>query len=79
LLQSNFFKISNRTGRDRYDPQQIRHPDTNAEINIPFPMHFVLDWKVKNVTKAQGIKRVEARLTHAFSVYFILPHRRGER
>ena len=25
LLQNNPFKIPKRTGRDRYDPQQIRH------------------------------------------------------
>ncbi len=34
-------------------------PDKNGEINIPFPMHYVLDREGKVVTKAQGIKGIE--------------------
>lgn len=35
-------------------------PDKNGEINIPFPMHYILDREGKIVTKAQGIKGIEA-------------------
>lgn len=35
-------------------------PDKNGEINVPFPMHYVLDRDGKTVLKVQGIKGVEA-------------------
>ena len=35
-------------------------PDKNGEINVPFPMHYVLDREGKVVVKAQGIKGVDA-------------------
>lgn len=35
-------------------------PDKKGEINIPFPMHYVLDRDGKVVVKTQGIKGVEA-------------------
>jgi peroxiredoxin len=35
-------------------------PDKNGEINVPFPMHYVIDRDGKIVLKEQGIKGVEA-------------------
>jgi peroxiredoxin len=35
-------------------------PDKNGEINVPFPMHYVLDRDGKTVVKVQGVKGVEA-------------------
>ncbi len=35
-------------------------PDKNGDINIPFPMHYVLDRDGKTVVKVQGVKGVEA-------------------
>lgn len=35
-------------------------PDKSGEINIPFPMHYVLDRDGKIVAKAQGIKGIDA-------------------
>lgn len=34
-------------------------PDRNGEINVPFPMHYVIDRDGKIVLKEQGIKGVE--------------------
>ena len=39
---------------------QFGAPDKSGNINIPFPMHFVLDRDGKVVAKAQGIKGIEA-------------------
>lgn len=35
-------------------------PDKSGEINVPFPMHYVIDRDGKIVLKEQGIKGVEA-------------------
>ena len=35
-------------------------PDKDGEINIPFPMHYVLDRDGKVLVKAQGIKGIDA-------------------
>ena len=35
-------------------------PDKNGEINVPFPMHYVLDREGKIVVKTQGIKGIDA-------------------
>ncbi|HTH52282.1 MAG TPA: TlpA disulfide reductase family protein [Pyrinomonadaceae bacterium] len=35
-------------------------PDQSGQINIPFPMHFILDRTGKIVLKEQGIKGVDA-------------------
>jgi peroxiredoxin len=35
-------------------------PDKNGEINVPFPMHYVLDRGGKVLVKAQGIKGIDA-------------------
>lgn len=35
-------------------------PDKNGEINIPFPMHYMLDRSGNIVLKVQGIKGVDA-------------------
>ncbi|MFM9904455.1 MAG: TlpA disulfide reductase family protein [Pyrinomonadaceae bacterium] len=35
-------------------------PDKNGEINIPFPMHYVLDREGNIVLKMQGVKGVDA-------------------
>ena len=35
-------------------------PDKSGEINVPFPMHFVLDRNGNAVVQAQGIKGVDA-------------------
>ncbi|MFL6374330.1 MAG: peroxiredoxin family protein [Pyrinomonadaceae bacterium] len=35
-------------------------PDKNGEINVPFPMHYVIDREGKIVVKEQGIKGVDA-------------------
>ena len=35
-------------------------PDKNGDINIPFPMHYVLDRDGEVVVKVQGIKGVDA-------------------
>jgi len=35
-------------------------PDKNGEINVPFPMHYVIDRDGKIVLKEQGVKGVEA-------------------
>jgi peroxiredoxin len=34
-------------------------PDASGNINVPFPMHYVLDRTGKVVAKAQGIKGIE--------------------
>ena len=34
-------------------------PDKNGEINVPFPMHYVLDRNGKVVVKEQGVKGVD--------------------
>lgn len=34
-------------------------PDASGDINVPFPMHYVLDRTGKVVVKAQGIKGIE--------------------
>lgn len=39
---------------------QFGEPDKDGNINIPFPMHYVLDREGKVVTKAQGIMGIEA-------------------
>jgi peroxiredoxin len=35
-------------------------PDKKGEINVPFPMHYILDRDGKIVVKAQGIKGIDA-------------------
>jgi peroxiredoxin len=35
-------------------------PDKKGEINIPFPMHYVLDREGKIIVKAQGIKGIDS-------------------
>lgn len=35
-------------------------PDKTGDINVPFPMHYVLDREGKVVVKVQGIKSVDA-------------------
>jgi peroxiredoxin len=35
-------------------------PDKDGTINMPFPMHYVLDREGRIITKAQGIKGIEA-------------------
>ncbi len=35
-------------------------PDKNGDINVPFPMHYLLDREGKVVVKVQGIKGVDA-------------------
>lgn len=35
-------------------------PDKNGQINIPFPVHIVIDKQGKQVVRAEGIKGVEA-------------------
>lgn len=35
-------------------------PDKNGEINVPFPMHYVIDRDGKIALKEQGIKGVDA-------------------
>ena len=35
-------------------------PDKNGEINVPFPMHYVIDRDGRVVLKEQGVKGVEA-------------------
>ena len=35
-------------------------PDASGQINVPFPMHYVIDRDGKVVLKEQGIKGVEA-------------------
>jgi len=35
-------------------------PDKKGDIDVPFPMHYVLDRDGKTVVKMQGIKGVEA-------------------
>lgn len=35
-------------------------PDKHGEINIPFPMHYILDRDGKVILKQEGIKGVEA-------------------
>lgn len=39
---------------------QFGTPDKNGEINIPFPMHYVLDREGNVVVKAQGVKGIDA-------------------
>ena len=39
---------------------QFGTPDKDGNISIPFPMHYVIDREGKVVTKAQGIKGIEA-------------------
>jgi peroxiredoxin len=34
-------------------------PDKNGDINVPFPMHYVLDRDGNVVVKAQGVKGIE--------------------
>ena len=35
-------------------------PDKNGDINVPFPMHYVVDRDGKVLVKAQGIKGIDA-------------------
>ena len=35
-------------------------PDKNGEINVPFPMHYVIDREGNIVVKTQGIKGIDA-------------------
>ena len=35
-------------------------PDKNGDINVPFPMHYVLDREGNIVVKTQGIKGIDA-------------------
>lgn len=35
-------------------------PDNDGQINVPFPMHFVLDREGKAVVQVQGVKGIEA-------------------
>ena len=35
-------------------------PDKNGDINVPFPMHYVIDRDGRVVLKEQGVKGVEA-------------------
>jgi peroxiredoxin len=35
-------------------------PDKKGDVNIPFPMHYVLDRDGKTILKVQGVKGVEA-------------------
>lgn len=49
---------------------QFGTPDKNGEINIPFPMHYVLDREGNVVVKEQGIKgivKVKSELKNQFS------------
>lgn len=39
---------------------QFGTPDKNGDINLPFPMHYVLDREGHVTVKAQGIKGIEA-------------------
>lgn len=39
---------------------QFGTPDKNGDINLPFPMHYVLDREGNVTVKAQGIKGIEA-------------------
>jgi hypothetical protein len=39
---------------------QFGTPDKEGNINVPFPMHYVLDREGKVAAKAQGIKGIEA-------------------
>ncbi|HEX3102778.1 MAG TPA: hypothetical protein VHQ01_13345 [Pyrinomonadaceae bacterium] len=35
-------------------------PDENGDINVPFPMHYVIDREGKIVVKTQGVKGIDA-------------------
>lgn len=39
---------------------QFGKPDKNGDINVPFPMHYVVDREGRTIVKKHGLKGVEA-------------------
>lgn len=39
---------------------QFGKPDKNGEINVPFPMHYVVDREGKTIVKKHGLKGADA-------------------
>lgn len=60
FLQKNPFKYRNIPDATIIILTKFGTPDKNGEINVPFPMHYVLDRDGNVAVKAQGIKGVDA-------------------
>ena len=60
FLQKNPFKYRNIPNATMIILTKFGTPDKNGEINVPFPMHYVLDREGKVAVKAQGVKGVDA-------------------
>jgi len=56
----NPFKYRNIPNATMIIISKFGTPDKSGELSVPFPMHYVLDREGKIVTKAQGIKGIEA-------------------
>jgi len=60
FLQKNPFKYQTIPDATVLILSKFGTPDKKGEINIPFPMHYILDREGKIVLKEQGIKGVAA-------------------
>lgn len=60
FLVKNPFKYKIVPSAEMIMFSRFETPDKNGEINIPFPLHYVLDRAGNVVVKVQGIKGVEA-------------------
>jgi len=60
FLAKNTFKYQVLPDSSIIILSQFGTPDKEGNINISFPMHYVLDREGKVAAKAQGIKGIEA-------------------
>ena len=60
FLQKNQFDYTIIPNAQMIILSKFGTPDKNGEINVPFPMHYVIDRDGKVAVKEQGIKGVEA-------------------
>ncbi|HMT06399.1 MAG TPA: TlpA disulfide reductase family protein [Pyrinomonadaceae bacterium] len=60
FLQKNPFKYRVLPDSLMMIISQFGRPDKSGEINVPFPMHYVVDRDGKTVVKKHGLKGVEA-------------------
>lgn len=60
FLQKNPFKFRVLPDSLMMIISQFGKPDKNGDINVPFPMHYVVDRDGKTVVKQHGLKGVEA-------------------
>lgn len=60
FLSKNPFKYQVLPDSSIIIVSQFGSPDKEGNLNVPFPMHYVLDREGKVVAKAQGIKGIDA-------------------